>query len=129
MPDDGEIGPQTRAAIAGRTAEPLLLALRAAREQYERDVAHRDESSKFWRGLVNRWDKALAQARKFSAETPKRAAPSTQADVRRVSKLGLGAGVVAAAGAAAHWIDGHPLLTIGAIVIATLAVLFVTRRR
>ena len=30
-----------------------------------------------------------------------------------------------AVGAAAHWIDGHPLLTIGAIVVAALIVLLV----
>jgi uncharacterized protein (TIGR02594 family) len=66
--DDGEVGPQTRSAIADRTPEQLLVRLRAAREGYERDVVHRDESSKFWRGLVNRWDNALTIARKFSAE-------------------------------------------------------------
>ena len=73
VPDDGEVGPQTRSAIADISPEQLLLRLRAAREQYERDVVHRDESSKFWRGLVNRWDNALATARKFSAE---KAAPA-----------------------------------------------------
>ena len=68
VPDDGEVGPQTRRALADRTPDQLLVRLRAAREQYERDVVHRDETSKFWRGLVNRWDNALAIARKFGAE-------------------------------------------------------------
>jgi uncharacterized protein (TIGR02594 family) len=68
VPDDGEIGPQTRTAIAAKSPEQLLARLRAAREEYEREVVHRDETSKFWRGLVNRWDNALKNARKFSAE-------------------------------------------------------------
>ena len=65
--DDGEVGPQTRSAVASINAEQLLQRLRSAREQYERAVVRRNESSKFWRGLVNRWDNALATARKFSA--------------------------------------------------------------
>ena len=68
VPDDGEVGPQTHSAVAGINAEQLLQRLRTAREQYERTVVRRDESSKFWRGLVNRWDNALATARKFGAE-------------------------------------------------------------
>ena len=67
VPDDGEVGPQTRSAVASINAEQLLQRLRSAREQYERAVVRRNESSKFWRGLVNRWDNALATARKFSA--------------------------------------------------------------
>ena len=62
------MGPQTRSAVADINAEQLLQRLRTAREQYERTVVRRDESSKFWRGLVNRWDNALATARKFGAE-------------------------------------------------------------
>ena len=62
------MGPQTRSAVASINAEQLLQRLRSAREQYERAVVRRNESSKFWRGLVNRWDNALATARKFGAE-------------------------------------------------------------
>ncbi len=67
LADDGVIGAQTRAAEAAAEADPagLLARLRAAREQYERDVAHRDETSKFWKGLVNRWNKALTVAKSF----------------------------------------------------------------
>src|SRR5262249_32982290 len=43
----------------------LLMKLRAARESYERDVARRDETSKFWKGLVNRWNKAVDTAKTF----------------------------------------------------------------
>jgi hypothetical protein len=58
------------AAVEAEQNDPaaLLRALRQAREQYERDVAHRDESNKFWRGLVNRWDQALEFAEKFLAD-------------------------------------------------------------
>jgi peptidoglycan hydrolase-like protein with peptidoglycan-binding domain len=63
--DDGAVGYATRAALAAAEKDPnaLLTALRAAREQYERDVVgYRKE---FWQGLVNRWDKALKTAKTF----------------------------------------------------------------
>jgi peptidoglycan hydrolase-like protein with peptidoglycan-binding domain len=64
---DGVVGGETRAAIsaAEENAEALLRKLRVSREQYERDVAHRDEKSRYWKGLVNRWNKALDTARSF----------------------------------------------------------------
>ena len=65
--DDGDVGPLSKAAIANRKKNPnaFLTALRAAREDYERKVVHRDEGSVFWNGLVNRWNKALAFAQGF----------------------------------------------------------------
>lgn len=65
--DDGSVGKITRDAVRAAEANPsqLLARLRAAREQYERDVAHRDESSIFWKGLVNRWNNALEFAKTF----------------------------------------------------------------
>jgi peptidoglycan hydrolase-like protein with peptidoglycan-binding domain len=65
VPDDGEWGPRTEAAVKALSAAQLLPRMREARESYERAVAHRDESSKFWKGLVNRWDKALTLAKGF----------------------------------------------------------------
>ena len=62
---DGKVGPQTRAAVTVAAPADLLARLRTAREQYERDVAHRDEHSKFWNGLVARWDKAITVAQRF----------------------------------------------------------------
>jgi hypothetical protein len=61
MEADGVIGPRTRAVIEVAEQNPvqLLLDLRAARERYEREVVKRNERSKFWKGLVNRWDGAL----------------------------------------------------------------------
>jgi hypothetical protein len=43
----------------------------------------------------------------------------------RGTKVGFGAAIAAAAGAVAHWIDGHPVITIGAVVMAVLLVLYV----
>ncbi len=68
----GRVDASTRAALVAAAARPaaFLNALRAARETYERSTypwkKHaRDESSKFWKGLANRWNNALAAARKF----------------------------------------------------------------
>jgi lysozyme family protein len=43
----------------------------------------------------------------------------------RSKKVGFGAATAAAAGGLAHWIDGHPVITIGAVVMAVLLVLYV----
>lgn len=63
---DGRVNKDTRTALAAaeRDASRLLQRLRKAREDYERyEIGIR---AKFWRGLVNRWDKALVTARSFS---------------------------------------------------------------
>lgn len=68
---DGEVGPQTLAAVAKLSPHDLLDKLRAGREAYERSpFVGRNESSAFWKGLVNRWNNALAAAIRFSAEAP-----------------------------------------------------------
>jgi hypothetical protein len=56
---DGHVGPITLSALseAEKDIPALISSLRAAREWYERKIVHRDETSKFWKGLVNRWDK------------------------------------------------------------------------
>lgn len=61
--DDGIVGPLTCAAIAKINTADLLLKLRIAREDYERNVVGYREN--FWRGLVSRWDKALVTAQEF----------------------------------------------------------------
>jgi hypothetical protein len=80
--DDGVVGPQTRAAMAAAEADPmgLLSSLRAAREQYERDVVGRDETSRFWAGLVNRWNNAMTVAQTFPM-TPTPAVVASAASV------------------------------------------------
>jgi lysozyme family protein len=66
-PIDGIIGPMTHREFARQLEFPgatnILERITKAREQYERNVyawktSARDESSKFWRGLSNRWAKA-----------------------------------------------------------------------
>ena len=60
--DDGIIGFSTRSAVISSEKHDLKLFLRSlrnARENYERKVVGRDSRSKFWNGLVNRWDKSL----------------------------------------------------------------------
>jgi hypothetical protein len=56
LPADGIAGPRTMEALHQAELHPreMLDELRAARERYERRT--RDESSKFWAGLSNRWD-------------------------------------------------------------------------
>jgi hypothetical protein len=64
---DGKVGAGTLGALrnAEKDALGLLKKLRASREWYERNFAHRDESSKFWKGLVNRWNNAFNDAVAF----------------------------------------------------------------
>ena len=58
---DGHVGPNTLAASnALDDRRAFLKHLRAARETYERRIAPPiGARAKFWKGLVNRWDKAL----------------------------------------------------------------------
>ena len=62
LTDDGIAGAKTKAALrkAERDPKKLLGDLRAARERYER--RKRDESSKFWAGLSNRWNRQHADS-------------------------------------------------------------------
>ncbi|AWL98759.2 M15 family metallopeptidase [Bradyrhizobium amphicarpaeae] len=67
VPDSGVIDAAGRTLVADREDDTLELLqdLRTAREQYERDVAKRNETSKFWKGLINRWNNALNVAKSF----------------------------------------------------------------
>lgn len=67
LPADGIAGPKTKEAlqVAEKKPEQLLHDLRVARERYERRT--RDESSPFWRGLANRWDRQHADSRSMLA--------------------------------------------------------------
>jgi hypothetical protein len=57
LPADGIAGSKTKETLQTAEEDPkkLLADLRASRERYERRT--RDESSKFWAGLNNRWDR------------------------------------------------------------------------
>lgn len=61
--DDGIVGPRTMAAEVAIAPDKLLLKLRAAREDYERNVV--GYRANFWKGLTNRWDNALKVAQTF----------------------------------------------------------------
>ena len=80
--DDGVVGARTQKAetAAEVDAATLLAKLRAAREQYERQVVGRDESSKFWKGLVNRWNKAVDVAKSFPMTATASPAPANVLD-------------------------------------------------
>ena len=67
LPADGIAGPRTKSALQEAEADPekLLGDLRAARERYERRT--RDESSPFWKGLSNRWDRQHEDSRSMLA--------------------------------------------------------------
>jgi len=85
---DGVVGPKTRAVIAVAEQDPgqLLEDLCDAREWYERNVVGRDEKSRFWKGLVNRWNNALKFARTFlSVASPTFVPPVVP---QRVTELG-----------------------------------------
>jgi lysozyme family protein len=72
---DGVVGPMTHREFARQLGEPgpaeVLANLTKARETYERNTYSwkpnaRDESSKFWKGLSNRWAKAHSTAGEFA---------------------------------------------------------------
>lgn len=68
---DGDVGPNTMAAIGRQEANPgaVLTALRKAREDYEREVV--GYRANLWNGLVNRWNDALSTAQLFQIEQQK----------------------------------------------------------
>lgn len=60
---DGAVGPLTKAAIAKKTPAELLEALNVAREEYE--IETYGQRPALWKGMQNRWKKALADAKTF----------------------------------------------------------------
>jgi len=66
---DGGVGNKTKEALQKVLSDDwkvLLNKLRASREVYERSYVHRNESSIFWKGLVNRWNKAVEKGLSFA---------------------------------------------------------------
>lgn len=105
VPDDGEIGPLTRAAMAKLSPDRILTGLRAGREDYERNVV--GFRANFWKGLVNRWDKALVAAREFQKE---------QGKIPLAVPVTVGAGIIATL---FGWFQAHPVVAgIIAVVVA-----------
>lgn len=66
VPADGLVGPVTLGALKTAEADPaaLITEIRRAREVYERQLG-RDEASKYWSGLVNRWNGASERAKTY----------------------------------------------------------------
>ncbi|MEM9763962.1 MAG: hypothetical protein AAF968_15890 [Pseudomonadota bacterium] len=83
---DRAVGPITRGAIRAAENDPeaLLSRLRKTREIYERQIVGRNESSRFWRGLVNRWDNALDVARGFLTQSTPRTFDAPPAAISHV---------------------------------------------
>ena len=67
--DDGVVGAKTRAAMAAAESDPraLLAKLRGAREQYERDVAHRDEFKQVLERTCQSLEQGGRRCKKLSA--------------------------------------------------------------
>lgn len=121
VPDDGEVGTVTRAAMAAVSRADLLTRLRAGREAYERDVV--GYRANFWKGLVNRWDKALVTARAFQKEQGALIPPAMR-------PVGVGVGVAALLGAIAAWLGARPAaIVIGAILSGIAIVALIEYRK
>jgi lysozyme family protein len=106
-----DLGNSSAGCLVGRTkaGHRAFMALIKTDKRYLADRHHRFTTTVLPASAV--FDRALAR----------NDGPSTA----RARKIGLGAAIAAAAGAVAHWIDGHPVITIGAIVMAALLVLYV----
>jgi hypothetical protein len=63
--DDGDVGDETKKAIEPIAPADLLTRLRAAREDYEREIV--GYRANMWNGLVNRWNSSLTIARYYLA--------------------------------------------------------------
>lgn len=59
---DGKVGNNTINAAKIHAAEDLIPRLLLSRQWYEREIVKRDETSKYWSGLVNRWINTLQVA-------------------------------------------------------------------
>lgn len=119
--EDGNVGTVTREALTKIEAAALLDRLRAAREVYEDEVAGPRPNLR--KGLENRWNKALADAKKFAAETPSTAG-KTASDLVKGAIVATGAGGIAT-GAQKGWsllewitYGGEALLVVMALYLA-----------
>ena len=112
---DGEVGPDTIAATKRANAAALI----------ERICSER---LAFLQGLRTGRPSARAGAGACAQPNPGASAKNREAPARFARRLGIGTGVAAAIGAAAHWAGSHPILTAGAVVVAALFALVVIRR-
>lgn len=124
VPDDGEIGPTTRVAISAVAPADLLPRLRAAREAYELEKYGKRPA--LWAGMVNRWNKALVDAKAF------RVAPPIEPPKPPVvtPTTGILAAILAAIAAVAAWFMDHwaPLALAAFIGVAWIFIIRHVRR-
>lgn len=113
---DAEVGPTTRGALARLDPIKAIDELRAARERYELFKYGRRDG--LWAGLVNRWNKAQAQAKAFQREQGKTIPTGTVEAV--------GGGIVAAFLA---WLGAHPIVIVGFIAATIGLVIYLKRRK
>lgn len=117
---DGSVGTGTREALSKAEPGALLDKLRAAREHYEDQVAPGRPNLR--QGLINRWNKALVEAKKFAAETPT-AAQGNIADAAKVA-IATGTGGALVHGVKQGWgLWEWGLLALG-LVVLVLAVVY-----
>jgi lysozyme family protein len=119
VPVDGSVGTDTREALSKAAPGALLDQLRAAREHYEDQVAPGRPNLR--QGLINRWNKALAEAKKFAAETPTKSQTNIT-DAAKIIVAGAGGGAVVH-GAKAGW-GMSEWLQLGVGVVLLVAVLY-----
>lgn len=138
---DGEVGPDTIAATKRANAGKLIEAICDERLAFLQGLRTWPTFGKGWSRRVREVRAAALKMAKSAGDKsagdkpPRAARPNPAASAkdreppaRSARRLGIGAGVVAAIGAAAHWVGSHPILTAGAVVVAALVALVVIRR-
>lgn len=118
VPVDGQVGPTTRGALASFSPDAAIDRLRASRERYEDRKYPGRRTSGQWQGMLNRWNKAQAQAKAFQKEQGKVVIPK---GVVEVGSGGLVAGILA-------WLGAHPIvIVLGAAAVIGLVIYFKNR--
>jgi lysozyme family protein len=109
-----DLGNSSAGCLVGRTkaGHRAFMALVKTDKRYLADRNHRFTTTVLPAGAV------LAAGGSRGSHRPERT-------TARGRKVGFGAAIAATAGAIAHWIDGHPIITIGAVVMAVMLALYV----
>lgn len=124
---DHQIGPTTRGALAALDPNAAIDILRAAREHYENKHFDSGNGKKWrqargqWDGLVNRWNKAQAQAKSFQKEQG--AFP-----VKTTVGVGTGTGAAVVAYTFWDWITSHIIPSIIIACGVAAVVVFIIRK-
>lgn len=119
---DHQVGPTTRGALAALTFDEALLKLRDSRERYENKKygkAFREARGQ-WKGLLNRWNKAEADARLFQKEQESGVLGKTEGQTGGGVLIGTGSAVAVAVNQGLSWPEIAAIAFIG-ICVAALA--------